>query len=556
MFMSPHIQRTSAMNSINLRNAIQKFEQRDIESAEKLLVDIIHDSPDDPNALHILGCIHYERGDLEKAIDLIQSSIHADNTNPLTFLNLAKIFFLRQEYSLTLVYIEKSLIINSQIAESWFCFGNALKMLCQFDKAIIAYQNALQLDSAHYGARFNLASLLIQVKEFTKAEKILSSLLVSYPDDTDIRLNYGKLCFDKGDYSKAVEHYKIAIKTSPDSPSLICNYVDSLLKLGQIDKARELLSGFFKAYDANHKLLIDCADATIVFDWHFCKSKTLWFETELFLCRDSLIPYLAVQNAKSCTYSFPFLINDRIMDCAENQISANGYLSKDKLIAPILCQELLDKFSGQGSCGVELLKFLSQNNVFNSILKFVSDMSGYPHLIWSCLLNSKGSSCNSPSDIWHYDNHYSEYTSKIIVYLNSQIQVLSATQFVKQASSKELSEKSGYMGLMSQRSNYQSLVSAFAAELELNPSTLDPDFFTFSPREAGAGIWFYPSRVLHRGVKPKEGMRYTLTFSLTRLPFDDCWTTKSCSDKSFEILMDKVNSMEVECDAIPFWTLR
>ena len=53
------------------------------------------------------------------------------------------------------------------------------------------------------------------------------------------------------------------------------------------------------------------------------------------------------------------------------------------------------------------------------------------------------------------------------------------------------------MGLIFQRENYGNLVKPFVEELNLDPLTLDPEHYVFSPESAGSGVWFCPARALH-----------------------------------------------------------
>ena len=102
-----------------------------------------------------------------------------------------------------------------------------------------------------------------------------------------------------------------------------------------------------------------------------------------------------------------------------------------------------------------------------------------------------------------------------MIYLNSQQKEGGATDFVDATLSANISEKSGYMGILWQRKFYKDHVKGFVKDLNLDPDTLDPSYFTFSPDLPGTGVWFFPARSLHRGVSPKKGIRHVLSFSLT-----------------------------------------
>ena len=109
------------------------------------------------------------------------------------------------------------------------------------------------------------------------------------------------------------------------------------------------------------------------------------------------------------------------------------------------------------------------------------------------------------------------------------------------------------MGLVFQRESYADRVKGLVEELNLDPVTLDPEHYVFSPESAGSGVWFCPARALHRGVSPNTGVRHVLSFSLTPLPRECGWSIDQCVEKSIEILKDKIEKGMQKTDDNPYW---
>jgi len=166
---------------------------------------------------------------------------------------------------------------------------------------------------------------------------------------------------------------------------------------------------------------------------------------------------------------------------------------------------------------------------------------------------AKGPDDVSVSDAWHYDNHYNIWTPKLMIYLNSQHDDGGATDFVEAGLSRRLSSKTDYMGFVWQRESYVDLVKDFVKDLKLNRDTLDPEHYVFCPGKPGSGVWFYPSRALHRGVGPKAGVRHVLSFSFTPLPKNCGWGVEKCVERSIQILQDKIDQGMQSNDANPYW---
>tara|TARA_Y100001933_G_C18672769_1_gene427659 strand:+ start:132 stop:482 length:351 start_codon:yes stop_codon:yes gene_type:complete len=106
------------------------------------------------------------------------------------------------------------------------------------------------------------------------------------------------------------------------------------------------------------------------------------------------------------------------------------------------------------------------------------------------------------------------------------------------------------IGLTNQRKNCDEY---FRKVSRLNLGKDGSDYYRFSPEKPGSAILFKPTNVLHRGRKPQEGNRYTLTFSMVPL-FASCkdWPIERCVDYSLDIL-EKNYLNENIVDASPYW---
>jgi hypothetical protein len=109
---------------------------------------------------------------------------------------------------------------------------------------------------------------------------------------------------------------------------------------------------------------------------------------------------------------------------------------------------------------------------------------------------------------WHYDNHYPPGYFKIMFYLNDTMEHHSGTDFFDAETSRQFSDRTGYIGFAGERLNELSGVLSKQERKNLIP---------FRPRAGDAAI-FWPSRVLHRGIYPRGRTRYAISFSFMPLP--------------------------------------
>ena len=220
-----------------LQTAVKAYQANNLDMAETILKQILAVNSKEPSALHLLGCIHKDRGQLQEAVDLIQASIREDATNPIPLLNLGKILAVAGQHENAAVVLQESLKRSQKIPETWFCFGNALREIEKIEEAKHAYRNALQLYPAHAGAASNLGALLIDDVELEEAEQLFLKAVEQAPNNVNLRINYGKLLSEKDQHAAAIVQYQIALPLAPHSPELHYNFANSLKELRGFEEA-------------------------------------------------------------------------------------------------------------------------------------------------------------------------------------------------------------------------------------------------------------------------------------------------------------------------------
>ncbi len=256
----------------------------------------------------------------------------------------------------------------------------------------------------------------------------------------------------------------------------------------------------------------------------------------------------------------------------ESSLTSYGYFIEHGLLDQAECACIIDllensyanragdsfAFSGQ------LLALLNKNGIIQRILSSLYEKTGQMHLIWHSVPIYKKSTTVEPSDTWHYDNHYNDWNLKLMIYLNDQVEQMGGTDFCDAIMSAAFSAATNYIGTLGQRPHYMEMARKAFTALRLDAETLDPSYVRFSPKNPGAGAWFYPSRVLHRGIPPKRGRRYVLSFSFLACPSNLGLTIEQCSAYSSQILLENIAAADslpslqdriarLGADAIPFF---
>ena len=123
-----------------------------------------------------------------------------------------------------------------KIPESWFCFGNSLKELANFEEAA-SYQFALTLDPYHQGATINLGLLLHRLDKLPQALHFYADAVKSLPNSVELCINYGKMLADIGKPALAICEYKRGLQFSPESGELLFNLAGALVESNLFEDA-------------------------------------------------------------------------------------------------------------------------------------------------------------------------------------------------------------------------------------------------------------------------------------------------------------------------------
>ena len=449
-----------------------------------------------------------------------------------------------------------ALKISPVAAQTHLYLASAYEALGEDLLAIQYYENATNIDPSLFLAVIYCGTLLhkrgdliLAIKKFRRAVNIDPSSAWAY-------FELGIALYDQGDVEEAITCYREVIDLKPDFEDAYLNLGYIFLKKGNTDEALQIVSALKdKMVIDDGSCFIDSQGNKLVFDWHSRRVINLYWEIQFAIeLRENNPPHClqSVNHVDSLCYPPSFLVDESYCDNSK-PLYQNGYLVEENLVSPDICFQLISQFNDVKSMSVELNQFILDNSILKSVLERILFHTGFPHLAWNCIYIVKGPDDNTVSDAWHYDNQYNKWTPKVMVYLNSQGNKGGATDFVDARISRQFSSRTDYMGLICQRESYPNRVSGLVNDLNLDPVTLDPKHYTFSPEHPGTCVWFCPSRVLHRGVCPQIGLRYVLTFSLTPLPADCEWSIDQCVEKSIEILEDKISNGMQNKDINPYW---
>ena len=217
--------------------ATQLQGQGRLQQAEYLLRQILHQQPQHPYALHLLGVIAHQAGNQLAAAELMQRAIAAlsgSDFSPTVSVGLkpdlqTHVSSRRSDFGLNAN--EQRLTEVRPTTEGLALFHANLcevsRQLKQLDQAVAAGKRAVALEPKMAMAHSNLGIVWFDRKEYDQAEASQQRALAIDPNYAPSLNNLGSVHRERGDNQTALDYYRRAAAANP-------NYLEPLNNLGAL----------------------------------------------------------------------------------------------------------------------------------------------------------------------------------------------------------------------------------------------------------------------------------------------------------------------------------
>lgn len=200
-----------------IQDAFRIHQDGNIDEAISVYRGVLSISPDHPDALHLLGVAMYQKGDLERSEELIRRAIH----------------------------------FNPGVAFFYSNLGNTLKTGGKPQEAVLAYQQALELDADCVDALFNLGVTLHHLARHSEALNFLERVIALKPDHVAAHVFTGAAWRGLGKPEQALLAYQQALQLEPDHVEAICGKAAALKDTGRLEEALELYRKAIRIHPKN-----------------------------------------------------------------------------------------------------------------------------------------------------------------------------------------------------------------------------------------------------------------------------------------------------------------
>lgn len=218
-----------------LGEAFQACQAGQLEAARTLCERILEISPDEADALELLGVVLSQSGELPHAVDLLSRAVLLQPANPAFHSNLGKALMAAGRSSESVSHYYRAVELQPNHGSAQYDLGSALLHDEQPDAAVPTFQQALRLMPEDPAALNNLGNALRQLGQSGAAVDCYRRALKQKPGLTEAHVNLGLALQESGIFDEAGSCLERAIAMAPGDEDAHLNYAVCCLLQGRYD---------------------------------------------------------------------------------------------------------------------------------------------------------------------------------------------------------------------------------------------------------------------------------------------------------------------------------
>lgn len=152
-----------------LARARKEWEQRQFDAAERSIVQVLALTPNDTNAIRMLGIAAQHRGDQAKAIGCFRRVLTTWPEDSDLRVGLGIALYEQGQIDEALMHLRHACQLAPASASAWFNLGEALWRQTHAEEAVATLRRALELAPPHIPARLSLARVQASLGEVDAA---------------------------------------------------------------------------------------------------------------------------------------------------------------------------------------------------------------------------------------------------------------------------------------------------------------------------------------------------------------------------------------------------
>ena len=226
-------------------------------------LDLLKESPKDPDARGIKASFLLDKGDVNQALTELQAVVTAKPENFVARFNLGRAHFAKGQYEQALQQFSEAVKLRPDYIRPRLAMTQVALMQGNNDLALRLAQETLKYSPDNPSARLMQASALMRLKRMPESHAVLESLLKGNPAQGDILLEFGVLNLAEKKYPEAVEHFRAAFASDPGNIRGLMGEAQAYYMLNQPQKALQVIQAAVDKYPDRGDVYRELAGAHI-----------------------------------------------------------------------------------------------------------------------------------------------------------------------------------------------------------------------------------------------------------------------------------------------------
>jgi len=231
----------------NTKKDEQKCRRKNLDELEQQYLQLLESNPDNPDMLHSLGVIAYQKGQYNKALEWISKAIENNRFVPQFHNTLGIILEALGRFDEAINAYQQAVSLKPDYAEAYHNMAVALQSRGHYASAVERCKQAVMLKQDYVQAYNTMAFSLEKQNLYDEAIDNYKQALLLDPDFVEAYNHLGVVLNEKGRYAEAIDNFRNAIKRDPD-------YVEVYNNLGIALKEHEEFSEAIACFEKTLQL--------------------------------------------------------------------------------------------------------------------------------------------------------------------------------------------------------------------------------------------------------------------------------------------------------------
>jgi len=192
-------------------------------------------------------------GNYDKAIAQYESLINKNPEFQIARFELGKLYLKTKRFNESRKLFTGLVSDDSSNPEYLFYQGESFRELNQPASYLVAYMNAVEVDSAHLKSIFQLGKHFVVTREKAKALEYLNRGLAFYPDDVSLINLKGLSLYNNDEYEKALALFERLVALGEKKEFVYTKLAYCYFKTWEFEKAKNTYKLLIKKDEDNHE---------------------------------------------------------------------------------------------------------------------------------------------------------------------------------------------------------------------------------------------------------------------------------------------------------------